>query len=88
MEQNVKTVTMYGADWCKDCRRAEAFMNEHGIEFNYIDLIAQPDMADVAEEISGRKNIPVVVFPDDSHLVEPSNDELAASLRANGLLAD
>lgn len=71
---------MYGADWCSDCRRAKALLDERGVAYDYIDLVAQPDAASAAEAISGRKNIPVITFPDGSHLVEPSNEELAAKL--------
>ena len=71
---------MYGADWCSDCRRAKALLDERGIDYQYIDLVAQPDAASAAEAISGRKNIPVITFPDGTHLVEPSNEELAAKL--------
>ena len=34
-----------------------------------------------AIEIAGRQNIPVIVFDDGSHLVEPSNPELLAKVR-------
>jgi len=71
---------MYGADWCSDCRRAKQVLDESGVDYQYIDLVAQPDAASAAEAISGRKNIPVITFPDGTHLVEPSNAELAAKL--------
>ena len=71
---------MYGADWCSDCRRAKALLDERGVDYQYIDLVAQPDAASAAEAISGRKNIPVITFPDGTHLVEPSNEQLAAKL--------
>ncbi|WP_435300643.1 glutaredoxin family protein [Timonella sp. A28] len=73
-------ITMYGADWCGDCRRAKGVFDREGVEYTYVDLVAQPDAAVIAEEISGRKNIPVVVFPDGTHMVEPSNNELLAKL--------
>ena len=34
----VMTITMYGADWCGDCRRAEKFFVDNNIEFQKIDL--------------------------------------------------
>jgi len=73
------TITMYGADWCGDCRRAKAWFDEHDIAYDYVDLVDKPDETErVLERNNGVKKIPVIVFPDDSHLVEPSNDELAA----------
>ncbi len=67
------TITMYGADWCRDCRRTEALLNDLGVEWTKIDVEASAEAAAEAQSISGRMNIPVVVFPDGSHLVEPSD---------------
>ena len=79
-------ITMFGADWCRDCRRTKAQLDSLGVDYRYIDLEAEPDAADVAREISGRTNIPVVVYPDATHHVEPSNDDVAAKLRELSLV--
>ncbi|MFI8633286.1 glutaredoxin family protein [Microbacterium sp. NPDC077663] len=79
-------ITMFGADWCRDCRRTKAQLDGLGIDYRYVDLEAEPDAADVAREISGRTNIPVVVYPDATHHVEPSNDDVAAKLRELSLI--
>jgi len=71
---------MYGADWCSDCRRSKKLLDASGVDYQYVDLVARPEAAEAAEAISGRKNIPVIVFPDGTHLVEPSDAELAAKL--------
>ena len=44
------------------------------------------EWADVAKEISGRTNIPVVVYPDASHHVEPTNADVEAKLRELSLI--
>ncbi|MCC2028765.1 NrdH-redoxin [Microbacterium sp. YMB-B2] len=80
------TITMFGADWCRDCIRTKKQLDELGIEYTYVDLVADPTAADVAKEISGRTNIPVVVYPDATHHVEPSNDDVAAKLRELSLI--
>lgn len=80
------TVTMFGAQWCRDCRRTKSQLDELGIDYRYVDLEAEPDAAAVAKEISGRTNIPVVVYPDASHQVEPSNDDVETKLRELGLV--
>lgn len=79
------TLTVFGADWCRDCIRTKRQLDELGVAYEYIDLVADPTRADEAQEISGRTNIPVVVFPDGSHQVEPTNDETAAKLQELGL---
>lgn len=73
MTDATSTITMYGADWCRDCRRTEALLNELGVDWTKIDIEASAEAAAEAQSISGRINIPVVVFPDGSHLVEPSD---------------
>ena len=74
-------IIMYGANWCGDCRRAQAVLDSEGTEYTYVDLIAEPDAVEIAKEISGRTNIPVIVFPDGSHMVEPANNELLEKLQ-------
>jgi len=69
-------ITMYGAEWCGDCRRSKKLLDELGVDYEYIDLEADVAAADKARAISGRTNIPVIVFPDQTHFVEPTNDEL------------
>lgn len=83
-EQATPEILMYGADWCHDCRRAKAVFEEKGTNYRYINLEEIPAAADEARAISGRTNIPVIVFPDGSHQVEPSNSELTAKLEELG----
>lgn len=81
------SITMYGAEWCSDCRRAKSLLDAQGVSFDYVDLEAVPEAADAALAISGRTNIPVIVFPDGSHQVEPTNVELEVKLREVGAIA-
>lgn len=78
-------IIMYGADWCGDCRRTKAQLDSLGVPYDYIDLVALPEAAQEAHRISGRTQIPVVVYPDGSHQVEPTNLEVAAKLHLFGL---
>ncbi|WP_374058556.1 glutaredoxin family protein [Naasia sp. SYSU D00948] len=75
-------ITMYGADWCGDCRRSKRVLDALGVDYDYVDTVEIEDAADRARAISGRTNIPVIVFPDGSHLVEPSDPELREKLAA------
>ncbi len=75
------TITMYGADWCGDCLRAKAYFAEHDVAYDYVNLEEHPEAADIVlERNNGLKRIPVIVFDDDTHLTEPSNEALAAKL--------
>lgn len=73
-------ILIYGADWCRDCTRSKAALDRAGIEYDYIDIEAVPDGASQAQAISGRTNIPVIVLPDGTHLVEPTDAELLAKV--------
>lgn len=77
---------MFGAAWCIDCRRTKKQLDELGVAYTYVDLEADPAAADVAKDISGRTNIPVVVYPDSSHHVEPSNADVEAKLTELNLI--
>ena len=83
---SAQTLRMFGADWCGDCRRTKKQLDELGVAYEYVDLVAEPAAADLAREISGRTNIPVVVYPDASHHVEPSNADVEAKLRKLALI--
>ncbi len=74
-------VTVYGAYWCPDCRRSKKFLGEQFIPYRWIDI--EQDMAAeayVLEKNSGKRIIPMIVFEDESFLVEPTNAELAKKL--------
>ena len=86
MTSDSSTITMFGAQWCGDCRRTKAQLDQLGVSYTYVDLEAEPAAADVAREISGRTNIPVVVYPDATHHVEPSNADVETKLRELSLI--
>ena len=77
-------ITMYGADWCGDCRRAKKFFADNKIEFEWVDLELDENEKYVKSEVlrrnNGKQSIPVIVFDDDSHLTEPTNAQLAEKL--------
>jgi mycoredoxin len=77
-------ITMYGAQWCGDCRRSKALLDGLDVDYDYVDLEVVEDGADRAHAISGRTSIPVIHFPDDTHVVEPSDSELRVKLTELG----
>ena len=78
------TITMFGAEWCRDCRRSKKLLDGLGVAYDYVDLETVADGADRARAISGRTQIPVIVFADDTHLVEPSDAAVRAKLTELG----
>lgn len=77
---------MYGAEWCGDCRRSKKLLDTLGVDYDYVDLEAVPEAADIAAALAGRKNIPVISFPDGAVQVEPADSELHAKLTELGAI--
>jgi len=76
-------ITMYGADWCGDCRRSKRLLEELDVQVTHIDVEAdQSAAAKVIEINGGAQSIPVLVFSDGTHLTEPSDNDLKAKLQA------
>ncbi len=74
-------VKVYGAPWCPDCRRSKQFLGEQRVAYDWIDITSEPEALRFVEELQGGgRTIPTIVFADGSHLLEPSNDELAERL--------
>ncbi len=80
-------ITMYGAEWCGDCRRSQRLLNELGVEYSYINIEEVEGAADKVVEINGgAQSIPVVMFSDGTHLTEPSDPDLRKKLESLGLI--
>ncbi|HEX5691598.1 MAG TPA: FAD-dependent oxidoreductase [Roseiflexaceae bacterium] len=74
-------LTVYGATWCSDCKRAKKFLGEQRVHYNWVDVEQDAEgLALVERANNGKRIIPTIVFDDESLLVEPSNAELAAKL--------
>jgi thioredoxin reductase (NADPH) len=74
-------IMVYGASWCPDCRRAKRFLGDQRISFEWHDIEVDPDgVRTVQERNDGNNIIPTIIFPDGSHLSEPSNEELAEKI--------
>ena len=67
-------ITMYGAEWCGDCRRSKKFLDGNNVAYNYVDVEADASASDKVIEINGgMRSIPVILFSDGTHLTEPSD---------------
>lgn len=77
----MQNVILIGADWCPDCRRAKTFLSQHRVPYEYINLETNPEAtSEVESRNDGKRIIPTIIFPDGTHLAEPSNDVLADKL--------
>lgn len=76
-------ITMYGAEWCGDCRRSKKFLDSNNVKYNYIDVEADASASDKVIEINGgMRSIPVIIFSDETHLTEPSDSALKEKLES------
>jgi glutaredoxin len=82
----MRELIVYGADWCGDCRRSEALLKALNVKYEKRDVEQSAEYTEEARDISGRTNIPVILFADGKHLVEPTDPELHAELTIRGLI--
>jgi mycoredoxin len=76
-------ITFYGASWCGGCRRSKRLLDALRVTYTYVDVEADSSGAAKVVEINGgQQSIPVIVFPDGTHLTEPSDPALRAKLTA------
>ncbi len=74
-------IVVYGASWCPDARRARRFFDEQGVDYAWTDIDEDSAARNFVRETNGGQIvIPVIVFPDQSILVEPSNYALAKKM--------
>jgi glutaredoxin-like protein len=79
-------IIIYGADWCGDCCRTKRFLNEHNVNYRWINIETDAVASNYVIQVNrGMRSIPTVVFGDGSILVEPSNEQLARKLGIQSL---
>jgi glutaredoxin len=62
-------VIVYSAVWCRDCREAKRFLEEHQIAYTEIDIEQVPDAAEDVVRHVGKRAIPQFVI--DGRWVQP-----------------
>ncbi|MFZ0179858.1 MAG: FAD-dependent oxidoreductase [Candidatus Dormiibacterota bacterium] len=74
-------VTVYGAPWCPDCKRAKRFLAEQRVAYDWVDIDEDAAGLEHVEELQkGGRTIPTIVFDATDVLVDPTNEELAHKL--------
>ena len=62
-------VTVYSAAWCRDCRQAKRFLEEHQIAYTEIEIERVPGAAEEVMRHVGKRAIPQFVI--DGQWVQP-----------------
>jgi mycoredoxin len=70
-------IVMYATEYCGDCKRAKAFLEENQIDYLRVGLEGNEEATRFVMTINnGNRSVPTIIFPDGSILVEPSQEEL------------
>ena len=68
-------------DRCKDCVIAKEVFQELGTDYEFINIGTSQEATERAIELNnGVRRIPVILFEDNSILVEPTIEELKAKM--------
>ncbi len=88
LAMTIPRLTMYTTRWCGDCRLARRVLDKHAISYDVVDITEDAKARRFVEEVNGGyRSVPTIVFPSSKVIVEPTEIELEASLRGEGLLA-
>lgn len=76
------TITVYGADWCEDTRRALRHLRRLSVAHRYLNIDEDLDALERAQQLaSGRRLTPTIDLGlEGQPLVEPDNDTLTGAL--------
>ncbi|MCW2748955.1 MAG: glutaredoxin-like protein [Aeromicrobium sp.] len=75
------TFTVYSTPWCGYCHRLKGQLEREGIEFDEVDIEAQPEAALLVEKANnGNQTVPTLIFADGTALTNPSVAQVKAQL--------
>ncbi|HLD26125.1 MAG TPA: glutaredoxin family protein [Candidatus Andersenbacteria bacterium] len=81
-----KPVTIYTTKTCGFCRATKEFFQEHGVEYQEVDVGSDQDQARAMIEKSGQMGVPVTVIGEgegEAVIVGYDRERLAAELGIN-----
>lgn len=74
------TITMYGTDWCVDCRRAKQFLKDRGVRFDEVNIDEEPDAEELVLTVNdGRRKVPTIKIGDRYFACSPFDPYLLSS---------
>ena len=75
-------IRVIGNRWSPISHQAKDFLARNQIPYKWLDIELEPDAVKLVEyaEADGRQQLPLVLFPDGSRLIQPSNLEIAAKI--------
>ena len=74
-------ILMYGTPTCGDCVLAKQVFAENNVDYDYVDISNDEEATQKAIKLNnGIRRIPVIIFEDQSILVEPNREEILSKL--------
>jgi len=75
-------IRVIGNRWSPFSHQVKDFLARNQIPYQWLDVELQQDAAKLVEyaQADGRQQLPLVLFPDGSRLIQPSNLEIAAKI--------
>jgi len=84
--KRVMAIKVYGADWCGDTRRALAFLDTQGVNYEYVDVEQDAQASEwVKQQNDGKERKPTIDLG-GRVLCVPTTEELTTALREEGLV--
>ena len=81
MAEEADKIIVYGAVWCPDVLMTRAFLDRHGIAYEYRDINRDEGVMDALLALRGKAwVVPTLVLPDGTVLDNPSRRDLARIL--------
>lgn len=82
MDSKPQIIQLYATTWCYMSRNTKAFLDQHHIAYDYIDIDRDKEgEAFVLKTNNGYRSVPTLLFPDGTTLTEPSQNELSEKLK-------
>jgi thioredoxin reductase (NADPH) len=74
-------IRVAGAQWSRQCYEAKEFLARNNVPYQWLDIERDAPTRELVERLTGSlTRLPVILFPDGSHLVEPAALELATKV--------
>ncbi|WP_298324673.1 mycoredoxin [Haloactinopolyspora sp.] len=84
----MSSFAMYSTAWCGYCHRLKSALNREGIDFDVVDIEADPASADLVMSVNGGNAVvPTLIFSDGSALTNPSVAEVKEKLADLGAVS-
>ena len=67
-----------GSRWSRQCYEVREFLSRNNVPYQWVDIDRDPAMHELASQLSpGLVELPLVLFPDGGHLINPTQAALA-----------